>query len=208
MRFIDSGLMSFFDALEMQEQAVSHIAEGVQKETVYLLEHPHVFTAGRIGSSENLLTNKDWEGNPIQVVSTNRGGNVTYHGPGQLIGYPHLDLRQRGRDINGYIRRLEETLILTAVDFKVSAFRRPGLTGVWTQKGKLASIGVGVRRWVTMHGFALNVETDLRYFELIHPCGITDCRMISLSKLLGQKIRVSKVKMALKRRFKEVFGLD
>lgn len=207
MRIVDLGVIGFSEALERQEQTVSHIAEGEQKETIYLLEHPHVFTVGRVGGSKNLLSDNDWEGNRIQLVSINRGGDVTYHGPGQLVAYPHLDLRRRGRDIHRYLRHLEEALIRTAVEFGVSAFRRPGLTGVWTQEGKLASIGVGVRRWITMHGFALNVDTDLRYFDLINPCGLAECRMTSLRGLLGQPIGVPRVKMTLQRSLQEVFGV-
>ena len=200
-------MIGFSEALKRQEQTVSHIAEGEQEETIYLLEHPHVFTVGRVGGSENLLADNDWEGNQLQLVSVNRGGDVTYHGPGQLVGYPHLDLRRRGRDIHRYLRHLEEALIRTALDFGVRAFRRSGLTGVWTQEGKLGSIGVSVRRWITMHGFALNVDPDLRYFELINPCGLVNCQMTSLSGLLGEPVDVPTVKMTLQWRFEEVFGI-
>tara|TARA_B100000949_G_C14217467_1_gene423005 strand:- start:488 stop:1114 length:627 start_codon:yes stop_codon:yes gene_type:complete len=205
MEFIDLGLISFFEALEQQDRTVSKISNCDQKETVYLLEHPHVFTIGRVRNPENLLAQDDWEGHPINPISTNRGGDITYHGPGQLVGYPHLDLRNRGRDVHRYLRNLEETLIRTAFAFGMVAFRRPSLTGVWTEQGKLASIGVGVRHWVTMHGFALNVQTDLRYFELINPCGFDNCQMVSLSSLSGQKIALSVVKRVFKQNFIDVF---
>ena len=206
MKFVDLGLITFEEALRQQEETIYQIVSHNQPETVYLLEHPHVFTIGRAGKSENLLTEKDWEGNPIELVQINRGGDITYHGPGQLVGYPHLDLRARARDVHRFLRDLEESLIMTAAQFAVTAFRRPGLTGVWTEKGKLASIGVGVRRWITMHGFALNVRTDLRYFQLINPCGMTDSLMTSLDDLLGQPVDLAKVKDVFQQNFQKVFG--
>lgn len=187
---------------------MEEIASGRQPETVFLLEHPHVFTIGRTGDNANLLASRDWRGDPIELVRINRGGDVTYHGPGQLVGYPVLDLRTRGRDVHRYLRDLEEVLIRTAADFGVRAHRREGLTGVWTDGGKLASIGVGVRRWITMHGFALNVRPDLRYFQLIHPCGIQDCPVTSLSELLDRPVQLSEAIPACRRRLREVFGFD
>jgi lipoyl(octanoyl) transferase len=205
MRFIDLGCVSFEAALKRQEETVGLVADGLGEETVFLLEHPHVFTCGRGGDEGNLLAATDWSQNPIELVRINRGGDVTYHGPGQLVGYPHLDLRQRDRDVHRYLRDLEQALIATAARFGVPSFRREGLTGVWTEKGKLASIGVGVRRWVTMHGFALNVSTDLRYFELINPCGIPSCPMVSLSSLTGESIQMAAVKQAFEEEFRKVF---
>ncbi len=194
MRFIDLDCISFEAALKLQEETVELVADGSQEETVFLLEHPHVFTCGRGGDADNLLTGVDWNQNPIDLIRINRGGDVTYHGPGQLVGYPHLDLKLRNRDVHRYLRDLEQVLMATAARFEVPSFRREGLTGVWTEKGKLASIGVGVRRWVTMHGFALNVSTDLRYFQLINPCGMPGCPMVSLSSLTGQTIEMGEVK--------------
>ena len=201
MRFVDLGMISFEDAFRRQEEAVGAIADGRLEETVFLLEHSHVFTSGRSGDARNLLAARDWEGNPIALVNINRGGDVTYHGPGQLVGYPHLDLRPRCRDVHRYLRELEQTLIATASQFGVRSFRREGLTGVWTDQGKLASMGVGVRRWITMHGFALNVSTDLRYFQLINPCGMADCPMVSLSCLLGRPVAMTDVKRAFQGEF-------
>ena len=205
MFFDDLGLIPFRDALAAQTDSVSRIAASEQQETVYLLEHPSVFTLGRAGQAENVLTKRDWEGRSLELLRTSRGGDVTYHGPGQLVGYPHLDLRQRGRDVGRYLRDLEETLIRTGAHFGVIAFRRKGLTGVWTHKGKLASIGVGVRRWITMHGFALNVNNDLRYFELIRPCGIPDCPVTSFKDLLGVSLELGEVKEVYEREFRSVF---
>ncbi len=208
MEFLDLGCILFEDALRIQEDTVRGVQQGTRPETVYLLEHPHVFTAGRSGDAANLLATADWDGNPVNLVRINRGGDVTYHGPGQLVGYPHVDLRRRGRDVHLYLRQIEEALIRASSVFGVVGGRRAGLTGVWTDKGKLASIGIGVRGWVTMHGFALNVGTDLRYFQLINPCGIVDCPMVSLSSLLGRSIEMQRVKEAVKRAFLQVFDTD
>ncbi len=206
MRFIDLGCISFEEALKRQEETVASVADGLSEETVFLLEHPHVFTCGRGGDGGNLLAEVDWNQNPIELVRINRGGDVTYHGPGQLVVYPHLDLRLRNRDVHRYLRDLEQILMETAARFGVESFRREGLTGVWTQKGKLASIGVGVRRWVTMHGFALNVSTDLRYFELINPCGMPGCPMVSLASLTGREIQMAAVKQVFSEEFRKVFS--
>ncbi len=206
MEFVELGTVPFEQGLRMQERTVREVLDGSRHETIYLLEHPHVFTAGRSADAKNLLAAADWDGNPISLVEINRGGDVTYHGPGQLVGYPHLDLRQRGRDVHRFLRQLEDVLIQAAASFGVQGTRRAGLTGVWTDKGKLASIGVGVRGWVTMHGFAFNVSTDLRYFQLINPCGMVDCPMVSLSSLLGRMIQMDEAREAVKRGFHEVFG--
>ncbi len=205
MLFVDLGALSFSEALARQEETVCQIAEFRRSETVYLLEHPHVFTVGRTGQAENLLTRRDWNGNAIELVRTNRGGDITYHGPGQLVGYIHLDLRVRERDVHRFLRELETSLIRTTSYFGIEAFRRDGLTGVWTEKGKLASIGVGVRRWVTMHGFALNVNTDLRYFQLINPCGLVECPVTSLTTLLSREVSLAEVKPVFQKAFQEVF---
>ncbi len=205
IRFENLGMLAFDVAWEKQSQTVQVIARGLQEETVYILEHPGVFTLGRRGSAENLLTEKNFDGKPLNLVRINRGGDITYHGPGQLIGYPHLDLRRRGRDLYRYLRGLEECLIRTADSFGVEAFQRPGLTGVWTDKGKLASIGVGVRQWITMHGFALNVTTDLRYFRLINPCGMPECPVTSLQECLGVPVEMEQVGQVVEREFRKLF---
>ncbi|HSR66782.1 MAG TPA: lipoyl(octanoyl) transferase LipB [Acidobacteriota bacterium] len=207
MRFVDLGRISFRDALQRQEAAVEAIASGEMEETVHLLEHPHTFTVGRTGDASNLLARQDWDGNPIDLVRISRGGDVTYHGPGQLVGYPHLDLRRRGRDVHRYLRHLEEAVINAVAGLGVDGYRRQDYTGVWTEQGKLASIGVGVRRWVTFHGFALNVSTDLRYFDLLNPCGIPDCPMTSLSRLMnGQPFPLDKAKQLVQQALLQMFS--
>ena len=208
MLFLDLGTIDFKQALEKQEETVCGIVEGCRPETIYLLEHPHVFTLGRAGKGGNLLVERDWQGRLIELIRINRGGDVTYHGPGQLVGYPHLDLRMRGRDVHRYLRELEECLIRTLRHFGIRAFRRTRLTGVWTRAGKVASIGVGVRKWITMHGFALNLDTDLRYFQLIYPCGMEDCPVTSLRAIRGEPIDVSDVKAVFQKNFQDVFATD
>lgn len=206
MEFIDLGRVAFWKALDRQEETLQEILHNGQPETVYLLEHPHVFTMGRAGKLRNFLAKKDWNGNSIEFFQTNRGGDVTYHGPGQLVGYPHMDLRERGKDVHRFLRDLEESLMRAVAHFGVRAFVRPGLTGVWSSEGKLASIGVSVRHWITMHGFALNVNTNLRYFQLIHPCGIQNCPVTSLRQLLGRTVDLDEVKATVRESFEEVFG--
>src|SRR5512143_3500905 len=164
MKAFDLGLMDFDEAYVLQDRLAEAVFRGREAEALLLLEHLPVYTIGRGGSEDNVLDDK------IRPARINRGGDVTYHGPGQLVGYPIIDLGRRGRDLHRYLRFLEELLIRVAADYGVEARRVPGRTGVWTAKGKLASIGVGVRRWITMHGFALNVSADLAGFSAINPC--------------------------------------
>ncbi len=206
MEFVDLGFLDFAAGYEKQKDAIAEIWRDALPERVHFVEHPHVFTLGRSGDPSNLLTASDPSGREIELVRIGRGGDITYHGPGQLVGYPHLDLRKRGRDVHRYLRDLEEVLIRTADAFGVRGFRRSGLTGVWTESGKLASIGVGVRRWITLHGFALNVNPDLRYFDLINPCGIQDCRVTSLSEALDHEVEIEAVKEVVTQEMKGVFG--
>jgi lipoyl(octanoyl) transferase len=160
-------------------------------ETVLLLEHEPVYTIGRLPDKSSLRGPGQL---PYPVFETNRGGQATYHGPGQLVGYPILDLRVRGRDLHVYLRNLENLLIDLAEDFEIRASRVEGKTGVWVEDRKIASIGVGVRKWVTMHGFALNVSNDLHGFQHIIPCGIADVRMTSISRELSNEISLGAVR--------------
>ena len=200
MKIETLGLVDYETSLDLQTQTLESLSRGLGPERIFLLEHPHVFTVGRRGQTSERRRPKG-EGRksrgesrePIRTVHISRGGDITYHGPGQLVGYPILDLRLRARDVHLYLRRLEECLIRTVCDFGLSASRREGLTGIWTDAGKLASIGIGVRKWITMHGFALNVATDLSYFEDIDPCGIPGCSVTSMAQLLKRKIRIEEV---------------
>ncbi len=196
MKIRDLGLMDFDEAFVLQDRLAEAVFRGQEMETLLLLEHLPVYTIGHGGSEENILDDG------IEAVRINRGGDVTYHGPGQLVGYPIIDLGSRGRDLHRYLRFLEELVIRVAADFGVAAHRVPGRTGVWTGKGKLASIGVGVRRWVTMHGFALNVFTDLSRFSAINPCGIEACPVTSLEVLCGAPVKIGEVKSTVSRYFK------
>ncbi len=188
MDFKNLGLIAFAEAFALQEELVAGVLAGTAEETLLLLEHPSVYTLGRSGHLKNILDPS------IETVHINRGGDITYHAPGQLVGYPIINLGQRGRDLRLYLRFLEEVLIQVAADFGVQSYRVDGETGVWTEQGKLASIGAGARRWVTMHGFALNVSLDLAGFQRIIPCGIVGCTMTSLQEILGRPVTMAHVK--------------
>jgi lipoyl(octanoyl) transferase len=189
------GIISFKDAYVLQEEIAANVYCNKSRERLLLLEHYPVYTIGRGGHEDNILDPS------IEAVCINRGGDVTYHGPGQLIGYPIVNLGKRGKDLRNYLRFLEELLIHTATDFGVRPYRVSGKTGVWTDQGKLASIGVGVRHWVSMHGFALNVNNDLSAFACINPCGIIGCPMTSLEKSCGIPVSVDEVKSRIVAQF-------
>ncbi len=194
----DLGIVGYQDAYAFQEELVASVFRHESTEHLLLLEHLPVYTIGRSGSDENILDPS------IEVVRTSRGGDITFHGPGQLVGYPVLRLGQRGKDLRHYLRFLEEVIIRVAGDFGVASYRVSDRTGVWTDRGKLASIGVAVRRWVTMHGFALNVNTDLSFFDRIHPCGIKGCPMSSLSDVCGKQVPMEEVKSRVTAQFEEL----
>ena len=205
MKIETLGLVDYDEALDLQTQTLESLSGGVSPERIFLLEHPHVFTVGRRGQGSPRDPAQAAHGS-IRTIHISRGGDITYHGPGQLVGYPILDLRRRGRDVHLYLRSLEECLIRTVRDFGLNPRRREGLTGIWTAGDKLASIGIGVRKWVTMHGFALNVATDLRYFEGIDPCGIPGCPVTSLSHLLKREVSIEEVVPVLSRHLTRVLG--
>ena len=182
------GRVKFEDALALQEEIVARkIAERESDDELLLLEHEPVYTIGRNPDQSSLRGAAHL---PHPLVQINRGGQATYHGPGQLVGYPILDLKLRGQDLHRYLRALEDLLISTLAEFRVAGARRDGLTGVWVGEKKIASIGVGVRRWISMHGFALNVCGDLAPFGEITPCGIADVEMTSLERESGAPISV------------------
>jgi len=183
---VDWGRTRYEDALHRQEELVRRRIAGEVPDTLVFTEHEPVFTKGvRRGAEENLLwSNGELTERGISVHSTNRGGDITYHGPGQVVGYPILDLNAR-RDLHAYLRFLEQVMIDTAAQFGLAAGRREGKTGIWIADRKLAAIGVAVRKWVTYHGFAFNVDPDLSHFSGIVPCGITDGTVTSLHAELG-----------------------
>jgi len=199
------GVVGYEAALALQNALVNaRIADQIG-DTLLLLEHPHTFTLGR-GADERFILPQRPPDVPIHRVS--RGGQVTYHGPGQLVGYPILKLEGRDRDVGLYLRRLEEAIIRALDKFDIAATRREKLTGVWAGSRKIASIGVGIRRWVTYHGLALNVNCELDYFRAIVPCGIDGCEMTSIEALTGAKANISEVYAALEQSSRDVFGYN
>jgi lipoyl(octanoyl) transferase len=203
------GVVEYAAALELQHEKVAQRKAGVIPDTLLLLEHPHVYTLGRNADEKNLLVNAEWlASRRAQVFRTDRGGEVTYHGPGQLVGYPILDLAQHRRDISWYMRSLEEVFIRAAREYGIEARRTPGAAGVWVGNDKLVAMGVHLSRWVTSHGFAFNVNTDLKYFEAIVPCGLRDKGVTSLAELLGREVEMDEVVEDVAGQFAEVFGVE
>jgi lipoyl(octanoyl) transferase len=185
---LESGLISYADGIALQERVVAEILDGTAGDRLILLEHEPVYTIGRLRDQSSL---RDPQRLPHPVVETNRGGQATYHGPGQLVGYPILDLRQRAQDLHAHLRMIEDVLIAACERFGVAAGRRDGLTGVWVENRKMASIGVGVKKWISMHGFAINITNEcLAGFFAITPCGIDGVTMTSLSQEAGRPITV------------------
>jgi lipoyl(octanoyl) transferase len=210
------GQVDFSDARELQRHYVEERRHGRITDTLLLLEHPHVLTVGvrRGGGRANILAAPDTlDAMGISVHETGRGGDVTYHGPGQLVGYPILDLRPDRQDVHRYVRDLEQVLIRVCGDFGVAAERLPGFTGAWANhpsRGleKVAAIGVRIARWITSHGFALNVNTDLDFFRLIVPCGVADRGVTSLGALTSREIDITEVEDRVVEHFAAVFDRD
>jgi lipoate-protein ligase B len=200
----DLGVVDYDAALAMQGEILAARIEGTIGDTLLMIEHPHVFTLGR-GADERFIVG-NMEGVPVRRVS--RGGQVTYHGPGQLIGYPILKLEGRDRDITKYLRSLEDAMIDALAKFGIEGGRRDAMTGVWVGGRKIASIGVGIRRWTTWHGFALNVSTELSYFDSIVPCGIEGCRMTSVCEVTNRAVSVGEFAGAMRESFARVFNYD
>ncbi len=203
------GSMPYGRALELQERLSTALKRGEGAEHLLLLEHPHVFTLGRNASSADVTAAPGWlESRGIELFQTDRGGQVTYHGPGQLVGYPILNLSPDRRDIRRYVRDLLEVLIATLAEFGVTAEKGEGPEhiGLWVDGAKIASVGVHLSRWVTTHGFALNVATDLDLFAGIVACGLRDVRMTSVEKLTGQRPALGELAAVYARRFADHFG--
>ena len=204
-----AGRVGYAEAADLQERCARLLKDGGTVERLLLLEHPPVITLGRNARSADVLHDEaTLESLGVAVHETNRGGQVTYHGPGQLVGYPILDLSPDRRDVARYLRDLEEVLIRTLSRFGVTAGRAPGLTGVWVGPEKIASLGVHLSRWVTTHGFALNVNTDLSRFGLIVPCGLRGAAVTSMQRLLGRALPLEEVAAAIVPVFGEVFGRE
>ena len=201
------GRVEYGAALEIQKQIESAVLTGAQPDTLLLLEHPQVLTMGRRSAPGAIIAPYEvLRARGVTVFETNRGGKVTYHGLGQVVGYPIINLSPDREDVHRYVRDLEEVLIRTMGDFGIDSFRIPGLTGVHTSRGKVAAIGVHIARWVTTHGFALNVNTDLSCFNLIIACEGEP--VTSMKELLGHEVEISKVEDTIVDRFAEVFEFE
>jgi lipoate-protein ligase B len=199
-------LLDYHQGLLLQEKLLASRKSGAISDVLLLLQHPSVFTMGLSGADEHIIVPKEAlieEG--IPVFSTNRGGDVTYHGPGQIVGYPILSLRENGLTVHEYVWNLEEVVIRTLADYEIDGHRVSELRGVWVGAEKVCSIGVRVSGAITMHGFALNVNTDLKYFSYIVPCGITGVSMTSIAKLLGHEVAIEETQKILLRHFSLVF---
>ena len=201
MQFVvkDLGLCDYDKALLSQKNTRNQLIKNLGKNTLFLLEHNHTYTLGKNGNPNNIL-NKNCE-----LFETDRGGDVTYHGPGQLVGYPIIDLKTMGLGIRYYVSNIEQVLIHVLYDYGINASIKPGLTGVWIEDRKIASIGIRVSRWITTHGFALNVNTDMNYFSNIISCGIENVYMTSMEKELGKKISMNDIKQSTINHFNDIF---
>jgi lipoyl(octanoyl) transferase len=227
VRFADLGNVTYREAWDLQEAIFTEVVdrktanrkllEGERvptQDTLLFVEHPHVYTLGKSGDLGNLLADDDrLKAINAEFFKTNRGGDITYHGPGQLVGYPILDLDEYFTDIHRYLRTLEEVIIATLTDYGLSGDRSPGETGVWLDVGtpfarKICAMGVRASRWVTMHGWAFNLNTDLRYFEYIIPCGIKDKAVTSLQRELGRAVDEVEVKERVAGHFARLFEVD
>jgi lipoyl(octanoyl) transferase len=200
------GRVTYARGLDLQKETERAVLAGDAPDTLLLLEHPHTFTVGRRSNESGILATPEMLANlGVEVFETNRGGKVTYHGLGQLVGYPIVNLSPEREDVHRYVRDLEEVLIRTVAELGVDAFRIEGLTGVHTARGKVAAIGVHIARWVTTHGFALNVNTDLSYFNMIVACEGEP--VTSLQRLLGREFSLAEIEAIVARKFAEVFEM-
>jgi lipoate-protein ligase B len=203
----DLGCIGYGEAFELQRRLADERKRGAIPDQFLLVEHHHVLTLGRNGHLENLLVSGDvLRARGVEFFETDRGGDITYHGPGQIVGYPILDLREWKRDVVAYVRGLEQVLIDSLAEFGMSAGRVQGATGVWVENRKIAAIGVHLSRWVTSHGFALNVDTDLSYFQLIVPCGLT--KPVTSMHAEGVRARRQDVAASIRQQFAKIFEVE
>lgn len=205
---IDLGLMGYKQALEHQHELHRRRVEGQIPDTLILVEHPPVITIGKSGRDLNILISEEaLRGRGIELYRVERGGDATFHGPGQLVGYPIFEIRSGLAGVRPLVEGIEAALIRALRGFGIDARAEPGYIGVWVGGEKIAAIGIAVKRWVSFHGFALNVTTDLSYFRLIVPCGLKDRSVTSIEKVLGRRVPISDVKLSVVEGFEAVFGL-
>jgi lipoyl(octanoyl) transferase len=204
--YSDLNFIDYKEAWDLQKEIFSKKVKGEIEDILFLLEHPNTYTLGKTADRENLKGSQDFlENNQISVYDIDRGGDITYHGPGQIVGYPIIDLNNWQKDTHKYLRALEEVIIKTCSEYNLKCERNPNHTGVWINDRKIAAIGIKVSRWITMHGFAFNINTDLNLFNGIVPCGIQDKSVTSLKNELRSEINISEVKELIVKYFKEIF---
>ncbi|OGU37634.1 MAG: lipoyl(octanoyl) transferase [Ignavibacteria bacterium GWB2_35_6b] len=207
--YCDLGKIDYQEAWDLQKSIFDLRTKNEIEDILFLLEHPHTYTLGKVADKNNLVYNKqELEEKEITVFDIDRGGDITYHGPGQIVGYPIIDLKNWKQDTHLYLRNLEEVLVRTCADYGLSTGRKEKYTGVWVEERKICAIGIKVSRWITMHGFAFNVNTDLNLFNGIIPCGINDKEVTSLKKELKREFDLGEVKDNIIKHFKDIFGYD
>ena len=205
--YSDPGFVDYKEAWDLQKEIFTKRVNGETEDVLLLLEHPNTYTLGKTTDRENLKGSEDYlKSNQISVYDIDRGGDITYHGPGQIVGYPIIDLNTWQKDTHKYLRALEEVIIKTCAEYDLNCERNPEHTGVWINDRKIAAIGIKVSRWVTMHGFAFNISTDLNLFNGIIPCGIQDKSVTSLKRELNIEVDISEVKEKIVQNFKEIFN--
>ena len=208
-RVFNLDTVGFAEASHLQSELIELRLAGRIPDVILFLQHPPVLTIGAFGGEQNVIISQDvLKREGISIAHTDRGGDITYHGPGQLVGYLILDLKARGRDVHQYVHDLEEVVIRTLGDYSINAHRDPDYPGIWVGQEKICALGIRVVHWVTKHGFALNISNDLTPFSYINPCGITDRGTTSMQKVLGQKPKIGEVTNSIMRHFSAVFGIN
>lgn len=206
---LDLGVIDYDNALKLQRELVNKRRARQINDSLLIVEHPPVFTIGRSGSRDNLLAKEEYlSSRSINVINVDRGGDITFHSPGQLVIYPILDLKERSRDLHKYLRDLEEVGIKFLQRYSIFGNRVAGSTGIWVLDKKIGSIGIAAKDWVTYHGMSININNDLKFFSMINPCGMKDIEVTSLQEVLGQEIPMNLAKKAMLSEFNRVFGIE
>ncbi len=209
LNYCNIDFIDYKEAWDLQKEVLELRLNSKVSDVLFLLEHPHTYTLGKVADKKNLVASQEYlDNNKISIYDIDRGGDITYHGPGQIVGYPIINLNEWQNDTHKYLRALEEVIIQTCAYYGLKAGRVPKYTGVWLDNRKIAAIGIKVSRWITMHGFAFNVNTDLSLFSGIIPCGIKDKDVTSLQRELKKEITIDEVKTLLVKNFKEIFNYD